>query len=1767
MQLVFVGPPVAVLEALFDRLTTSGTRDWRLDGLQWPIVVLLVGADQARPAEGCRSARTNWDYAVTIRHAVRASIVLVAPPAWDSQPESIDNASERLGEPRITSAAAFVRAEPWPYLLSRVEEISGVGRNLLARGIQYVFRDTRELGRRTREELPWQVVDSLATANRDDLVRSGRLAAVLGLPSLGGGLALFDGLVKARRSLIRLASACAIDGLAEVEEKFLAARVERRQDEERDLGEATFVNDENAIPNMFAFLRKSAGSGPAFLRSPAFYFRVDPAIETWWDVLSNLVLEQLLDAIETRRPQGRLSIRVQSLVEPNRDEPFVTVDAVDLDVVEKSRSGHIPVESASFVRRPQFAEPKEDLEAGHLVDDEVPDHNRPLVYRASVADHRDEQVRVIALDHFRGGGHVHVGAALRNPAPARRSRGMSPFEQSVVLRQAGFHYLQVLAASGVASAELLDEEGQVQAETVHSHKAVFTTYAEHGMAKHVRLLDGSGQELYTWNLLFEVAESVEGTATSRFDDLILAHQLGRKERLITPKICQLREIETQILGSEQSYRSVLACWLPAGATAGRIDWPAGRAGEVPIAADIDKRPAAALLDPPKEYIRARSAVLEFLRRSADQFICELPLQDGELQDLASDYLRAYLDWLNTNPEAAAWAEAFALYIRQEGRTIETLTEEPVVLLLTPLHPIKFAWHVEAQTVLRQGLEDPCPLAGLISPHHTPSITSLPLRLGRDIEWRPFVGMTCDDRHWSALLNGDHLGRPTQVQALTVLRRLGLVPQGITDGMSTGQATRALNDVVGMLAAKATLRVGLVGTLQEEGGSVEGLLEWVQDGFRMEPPRATEEVTEEEAEEAPVPTVLRPASIEVFDFRPDAVHPSEVRLANLSEDVGGRLRWFHGNTHGTLPLDLIIFDQIGIVSANLRKPGWTAESHSVPGIGSLFRIHVREDQDAGRTIAEARVAHQPSRGRGLGSDLLAVVEEYERLALRGATGVSHLVFAPSRQDFDRWIERARFLTATSSQVDPACFIRASGRHDDYLWDYDLPTSAGTDAGAAGYYLIARPRDSMKQAVKRSLAMVTDPAPEPEPVLAEISRRGIPVLKRLTSTGTRAKGEVGVLLAVRLLQDAFRDESTGLRLPVASGNCVNMLLAVDSYQSALGAVRKALSRGEPNKRPDLLVFAIKVDADRVSVKVTPIEVKFHTSQPASELTAAVEQADSLAKVLRQLWVASPVNGTWDVCGRALLAKCLDECFRIYADGTLHRMSNPDWAARHELVMQVVLGQPELGSVVTVNSGRVLAFRPGDVESRPADMNGDGIKDTIIIGKSDAEVLLAGGGSLSLPAEAVVRSLGLANADCDVSVKLANLSTAIGRSIGSAADEPAAQADTLESPGDGELERASAPSAEDLDIDSAQDDGGPDDETAYEVDDGDQPAAGQGSSAVPVELRQRVNEAFQGFVGNDRAVARIKRDLVVGLMSAPPSLKKNYLLVGMPSVGKTELARRVATAIALPLVKLDGPTLASREKLFELINAQLGVANGPDQVGEDAGQPMLRYPPFVVFVDEVHLVPRRTQESLLTTLEAADRSVRLHDRVALVPDATFIFATTQASRLDKAFKSRCAEIQLYQYSVTEVAEMVRDYVKRAGVEPDAWTPDIYPRIAQLGRLVPRRAFEVARELIDELRITEHPDWSIDRQLESVRELMELDENGLGPLDIRYLEVLEQARGPLGEDSVVSMIETVDRDKVLGEIEPLLRRLQLIARTPQGRVITDRGQEYLAHLRLGGA
>lgn len=1737
---VFLGPPLETIESLYHSLTSGGTDDWYLStpSGQLSIAVLLVrdslvtGRIPAPIAHGILSRDCTWDYAVTVRNSRQRVIMLVDPPAWSNRPESLANTTETLGSLRGEYPGRWFGDDLWKYIIQEASTVTGQPRRAVRSVLTRISREGQALDHVSKERAPWEIADALLSPHSSGLSAQDSFNFRAGLPPVASsGLSMAEAIAV----VDELGQFLGKEGVAEGITKLAGTK------------SALAGGLQAGLDGLRLHIEQGALSGANFADAPSWYYRPAPGqpAPPWWLLLDAEALGEALGEADERAP-GRLELRCENALNKSDKldgEPFIVTSTVDLKVRAPSGATLAAPLFSRKVPRSSTTTPLASLihDDTACVDSGPVPHEKPLKYQVDASGFRTGSVDVLVLESFACHGSAHVRDAERNRPPEKPGR-QTEWRQEILLPRSGPTDVAIYHSTSVANVQIAAQEGTVVArESTVAHKpyATFVVDVENDDEALVTLEDHGGSTIGMWVIHFTV-EEVEATARSRFESLVSFHQRqhGGKPSTPVPPDTPAHRIESSYIQERESWRPVLACWSTTGRYLGlsSLDWGNPQLGD--ISPQFDPRP---VVSPPLQLLEAREAVRQYLAVK-NRLTCQIELDDPSIAILIDCYLKLYTGWLDVDSEQATWFDCIAVHAAQWNAQAGaySATPEPVVMLLSPLHPLRLGWHCVAQQQLVGSRNRQCPAAGVLDPNSCPDAGTWHLSQGgRSLVPRGFLAVPCDNPHWSILWNKTYLNRPAERELILIrLRELGLESRGIAGGFTRSQAVDCLGEATKLLPSRATLRVGIIGTPESSSECADGIIEWCEQQYAADYSGKGPEVIAE----------VSPLAVEIYDVR-GTLHPSPEKLATLSEKTGERVRWFKvDNISPSVRLDLIILDQL-----NIDSPSTSASSNTLSPLsqGALFRIRVREDVQNAIWLKESRIGVQAALPAGLPGLVQEATIKFEELARKDS--LTQFEFQPNQQAIGTRLDQTFYLAVTSSQLDPACIIRGAMSQQGYLWDYELPGTLGGDEESAGYYLIAKPPEAVHNAIERSAGLVTPSPPPARELLDEISRRGIPVLKRLASGGSHSRGELGLLLAIRLLQDAFRPSATPARLPILQGNCIHLLLPVDPYEEPFERIRLALCKASTtSQRPDMLVFAILLPTgdEPVQLKVTPVEVKFRNRQmPVADLRQALGQASNLGQVLGKFWAQAAPNDLWTTCGMAMLSQCLDLAFRIYADEDVHGVTPGRWAEIHQRVLEEVLGRRALISVI--EPGRLLVF-DSSTSSSVTDMDGDGRPDTAIISPPDAEVLLTGRGGLSAAGQDAVRSLNFSFLSCG---DAAQVSAAPSRSIARTMEPvpaaiPDGPADTLAtktSQGEGEGNKLYESTVTlDKDADLQQ-------ESA--------PSELQGTgSPVTAEVRRQVREAFEGYVGNENALRRVTNDLLRALIEKPPHLSKNFLFTGQPSTGKTEIARRISRAIGLPFVKLDGRGVGSRERLLELVDGELAQQGMPARrVGDQAGLPVLDYPPLVVFIDEVHLMPRVVQESLLTLLEAADRTVSLADRVARMNKTTFLFATTRSSDLDSAFRSRCALVQLREYTVEEVADILGRRF------PVGWPRDIYLEIAKLGRSVPRVAIMIAEELQTEITVSEHQERLLREHLDEVRRALEIDEIGLTPVDMQYLSVLEQENKAVGEQLIINLLGTVDKDRVVDEVEPFLRRLGFIKFGTRGREITPEGRNYLLAKRRG--
>ena len=272
-------------------------------------------------------------------------------------------------------------------------------------------------------------------------------------------------------------------------------------------------------------------------------------------------------------------------------------------------------------------------------------------------------------------------------------------------------------------------------------------------------------------------------------------------------------------------------------------------------------------------------------------------------------------------------------------------------------------------------------------------------------------------------------------------------------------------------------------------------------------------------------------------------------------------------------------------------------------------------------------------------------------------------------------------------------------------------------------------------------------------------------------------------------------------------------------------------------------------------------------------------------------------------------------------------------------------------------------------------------------------------------------------------------------------------------------------------------------------------------------------------------------------------HVLLYGPPGLGKTTLAAIIANELGVNFRITSGPALERPGDLAALLT------------NLDEGD--------VLFIDEIHRLPRTVEEILYPAME--DYSIDIMQGKGQgaasihlpLPHFTLIGATTRAGQLSAPLRDRFGVIaRLEMYTPDELSRIVSRSARILDVECD---PDGAFEIATRSRGTPRLANRLLKRVRDFAAVLN--DGVIDRATaDQALNRMEVDALGLDLVDRRILEAMirHYNGGPVGLDTLAAVTgeEAITIEDVY---EPYLMQLGFINRTPRGRVVLPAAYAHL--------
>jgi Holliday junction DNA helicase RuvB len=280
------------------------------------------------------------------------------------------------------------------------------------------------------------------------------------------------------------------------------------------------------------------------------------------------------------------------------------------------------------------------------------------------------------------------------------------------------------------------------------------------------------------------------------------------------------------------------------------------------------------------------------------------------------------------------------------------------------------------------------------------------------------------------------------------------------------------------------------------------------------------------------------------------------------------------------------------------------------------------------------------------------------------------------------------------------------------------------------------------------------------------------------------------------------------------------------------------------------------------------------------------------------------------------------------------------------------------------------------------------------------------------------------------------------------------------------------------------------------------------------------------------------------------EHVALYGPPGVGKTSLAHVIAVELGVPIRVTSGPAIERAGDLAAILTSL------------DPGS--------VLFIDEVHRLPRVVEEVLYPAMEdfhldivlgkgPGARTLRLP-----LPRFTLIGATTRIGRLSSPLRDRFGaqyRLDLFEPEDLEIVIGRSAHILGIAVEPEAAR-----EIATRARGTPRIANRLLKRVRDHAQVLHDGRATLAVAREALAAL-EVDAAGLDAEDRKLLRAITEkfGGGPVGLETLGAAVSE-DAETIEDVYEPYLLREGYIKRTPRGRVATDRAYGHLGLTPPGG-
>ncbi|WP_373770970.1 Holliday junction branch migration DNA helicase RuvB [Weissella soli] len=272
-------------------------------------------------------------------------------------------------------------------------------------------------------------------------------------------------------------------------------------------------------------------------------------------------------------------------------------------------------------------------------------------------------------------------------------------------------------------------------------------------------------------------------------------------------------------------------------------------------------------------------------------------------------------------------------------------------------------------------------------------------------------------------------------------------------------------------------------------------------------------------------------------------------------------------------------------------------------------------------------------------------------------------------------------------------------------------------------------------------------------------------------------------------------------------------------------------------------------------------------------------------------------------------------------------------------------------------------------------------------------------------------------------------------------------------------------------------------------------------------------------------------------------HVLLYGPPGLGKTTLAMVIANEMGVRIRTTTGPAIEKQGDLLALLNEL--------QPGD------------VLFIDEIHRLPKTVEEMLYSAMEDFFVDIIVGEGPTSrpvhfpLPPFTLIGATTRAGMLSQPLRDRFGILEhMTYYTPAELADIVLRSADIFGISIEGLGA---LELARRSHGTPRIANRLLKRVRDFAMVKDQTAIDID-MVDYALDLLKIDREGLDQIDRKILTTMIDyyAGGPVGVKTIAANIGE-EIDTVESMYEPYLLQIGFLQRTPRGRMVTAAAYAHL--------